>query len=135
MAAPDRTTASDLNDAALPCNQIGRHPNPCPFRLFERNQRGGSSRRRPAWQSIGDTMLTRTSLMIALLFVPLGTLAQQVTSMEIGGRSVQMLLVSSRDLAPIKGAHAGFKLSQALTKIDPESNVLLQLRENGIAPD
>ena len=80
-------------------------------------------------------MLTRASLTIALLFVPLGTLAQQVTSMEIGGRSVQMLLVSSRDLAPIKGAHAGFKLSQAQKKIDPGSNVLLQLRENGIAPD
>lgn len=80
-------------------------------------------------------MLSRVLLTVALLSFPLETLAQPVISTEIAGRSVQMLLVKSQDLAPTNFAHDTFKLSQTPTKIDTGSNILLQLRENGIAPD
>jgi hypothetical protein len=80
-------------------------------------------------------MLPRALLAVAILSFPLETSGRQTSSTEIAGRSVQMTVVKAQDLTPTNLGRDGFKLSQNATKITPGSNVLLQLRENGIAPD
>lgn len=79
--------------------------------------------------------MAKMLLIVVLLAFPIEAWSQQAVLGEIAGRAVAMQVVKSQDLTPVDFAHDHFVLSQSPTNLDPGSNVLLQLRENGIAPD
>jgi hypothetical protein len=73
--------------------------------------------------------------IVVLLVLPLGASVQQITTTEIAGRSVEMVLVKAEDLTLANFVQTRLKLTQAATKLGNGSNVLIRLRESGIAPD
>jgi hypothetical protein len=80
-------------------------------------------------------MARLTLISVVLLALPLSGSAQKTTTTEIAGRTVQMVLVKAEDLSPVSWDQTRFRLTQTSAKLMDRSNILITLREAGIAPD